>query len=74
MTDSGSPAKLLRGSGARIRHIVLTGGPTLDDPAIRALITAALARASIPVDPKRKRRLVIQSISPRQRPRRLRSE
>jgi hypothetical protein len=64
------PTKVLRGSGARIRHVVLEDASTLDDPAVRALIDAALARASTPLDPKRKRKLVIQSVSPKKRPRR----
>ena len=64
------PRKLLRGSGARIRHVVLDDASTLDDPAVRALIDAALARAATPLDPKRKRKLVIQSVSAKQRPRR----
>lgn len=64
------PKKLLQGSGARIRHIVLEDAKTLDAPAVRALLDAALARAPTPLDPRRKRKLVIQSISPKQRPRR----
>jgi hypothetical protein len=64
------PRKLLRGSGARIRHIQLESAATLDDPAVRALVDAALARAATPLDSKRKRKLVIQSISPKRRPRR----
>ncbi len=64
------PRKLLRGSGARIRHVVLEDASTLDDPAVRALIDAALARAATPLDPKRKRKVVIQSVSEKKRPRR----
>jgi hypothetical protein len=64
------PENLLRGSGARIRHIQLSDASRLDDPAVRALIHAAIERAATPLDPKRKRKLVIQSISPKQRPRR----
>jgi len=64
------PEKLLRGSGARIRHIVLGDAAALDDPAVRVLIDAALARAAKPLDPHRKRRLVIQSVSAKRRPRR----
>jgi hypothetical protein len=64
------PKKLLRGSGARIRHIVLEDASTLDDPAVRALIDAALARAATPLDKKRRRELVIQSVSAKRRPRR----
>ncbi len=64
------PAKRLRGSGGVARHVVLESIATLDEPAIRALMQAALARAKVPIDPKAKRRLVIKSISAKQRPRR----
>jgi hypothetical protein len=50
--------------------VQLEGAATLDEPAVRALVDAALARAATPLDPKRKRKLVIQSISPTRRPRR----
>ena len=64
------PQKLLKGSGNVVRHIVLEGAADLDKPAIRALMKEALRRADPPVDPKAKRRLIIKSISAKQRPRR----
>ena len=65
------PKKLLQGSGSMVRHIVLDdGAATLDRPAVKALVAAALAMADPPIDPEAKRRIVIKSISVKQRPRR----
>ncbi|HEY3815842.1 MAG TPA: hypothetical protein VGL81_01665 [Polyangiaceae bacterium] len=64
------PTKRLRGSGTSVRHIVLEDVDLLDEPDVRALIDVALARAKVPLDPGQRRRLVIRSISPKQRPRR----
>jgi Domain of unknown function (DU1801) len=64
------PAKLLTGSGSTVRHLKLRGGLTIDSPAVKALIAAAHARAKTPVDPRSPRRVVIKSISARQKPRR----
>jgi hypothetical protein len=64
------PQKRSRGSGSRIRHVVLEDAKTLDDPAARALIDHAVARAGRPIDCTRRGRIVIKSISPKQRPRR----
>jgi hypothetical protein len=63
-------AGLLRGKGTRARHIVLQGGGDLDRPAVTALVRAALAGARVPIDASRRRRVVIKSVSARQRPRR----
>jgi len=64
------PRKLLKGSGTRVRHIVLENAAMLDDPAIGDLIDQAIARARVPIDPHAKSRIVIKSISAKQRPRR----
>lgn len=64
------PDKVLQGSGTRVRHIVLTEPLVLEKPAIKRLISLALASAKKPLDPKQRRRLIIKSISPKQRPRR----
>jgi hypothetical protein len=64
------PQKLLKGSGTRIRHIVLTTPQVIGSPAVDALIGHALRAAKVAIDPNAKRALVIKSISPRQRPRR----
>lgn len=65
------PEKRLVGSGAIVRSIRLDqGAATLDEPAVRELIAQALERARVPVDAKAKRRLVIKSVSAKQRSRR----
>ena len=65
------PAQRLQGKGCVVRHIVLENAATLDEPEVRALIAHALAAAAVPLDPGGKRRLVIKSVSAKQRPRRL---
>jgi hypothetical protein len=64
------PTKRLHGSGTVVRHIVLEDVGVLDQPDVRALIGVALARAKVPLDPGQRRRLVIRSVSAKQRPRR----
>jgi hypothetical protein len=64
------PTGLLKGKGSRVRHIVLTAPEVLDQPAVQDLIREALLRGAEPIDPRAEPRLVIKSISPRQRPRR----
>jgi len=64
------PKRRLRGRGARVRHVVLESARTIDDPAVRALMKLALQQAKVPLDPRRKHRLVIRSISTKRRPRR----
>jgi hypothetical protein len=64
------PAGLLRGSGKVVRHVRLASARDLRTPALRALIKAAVARADVPFAKRRRRELIIKSISPKQRPRR----
>ena len=64
------PEKLLAGSGSRIRHVKLGDRITIDTPAVKALITAAHGRAKTAIDPAGRRRVVIKSVSGRQRSRR----
>lgn len=65
------PEGLLRGQGSQVRHIVLTDGAAhLDRPGVRALMEAALDRAGRPLDPTRPTRVIIKSISAKQRARR----
>jgi hypothetical protein len=63
------PQKLLRGSGNVVRNIRLESAATLDQPAVEALIRAALERAKTPMDPRGEPRLIIRSVSAKQRPR-----
>jgi hypothetical protein len=64
------PTKRLRGSGNVVRHIVLDDLGIFDAKDVRALIDLALARAKVPLDAKQRRRLIIKSVSAKQRPRR----
>ncbi len=64
------PTKRLRGEGRVVRHIVLEDLAIFDEADVRALIGTALARAKVPLDPEQRRRLIIKSISEKQRPRR----
>ena len=64
------PHALLRGEGSRVRHVRLHEPEALDDPRIQALIAAALERTEWPIDPTAAQRLIVKSISAKQRPRR----
>ena len=64
------PGRRLRGAGKLVRSIVLSNASEMDDPEIRKLIDQAVRRAKVPIDGKARRRLVIRSISAKQRPRR----
>jgi len=65
------PARLLKGKGKFVRHIVVDQPRTLDAPAVRTLMEHALKWAAQPFDPTQSNRTVIKSISAKQRPRRL---
>jgi hypothetical protein len=64
------PHGLLNGSGNQVRHLRLHSPEAFDDPRVQALITAALDRCEPPIDPAGPQRLIIKSISAKQRPRR----
>lgn len=64
------PDGLLAGSGTVARHIVLKDAEMLDAAQVRALMDRALAIAAVPIDPAQPGRLLIKSISAKQRPRR----
>jgi hypothetical protein len=61
------PKRLLAGAGNVVRNVRLTGPAHLDDPDLADLVARALATAPFPGGPPR---LVIQSVSAKQRPRR----
>jgi hypothetical protein len=70
------PAKRLQGSGNVVRNIRLyeAGEPdskVLDDPEVRSLMSVALNRAKVPMPAGARRKLIIRSISVKQRPRRV---
>jgi len=64
------PDKVLKGRGSRVRHIVLADPKVIASAPVEALIAQALRAAKVPIDPRRRRSLVIKSVSARQRPRR----
>jgi hypothetical protein len=64
------PKKVLKGNGKVVRHIVLTSADDLDELAIQGLMTVALNRAKVGMDPKARGSLEIRAIAPKQRPRR----
>ena len=64
------PSRLLRGSGNVVRNIRLETAETLDRREVSALIAAALERAKTPIPARGAHRLIIKSVSAKQRPRR----
>jgi hypothetical protein len=68
--DLPDPHKLLKGSGKVARHIVLESAADLDTPAVNALMKRALERSAKPLDSANRGRIIIKSISAKQRPRR----
>lgn len=63
------PDGLLEGGGNTVRHVKLTGD-RIESPAVAALIDAAASRVAVPIDPAGEGRLIIKSVSAKQRPRR----
>jgi hypothetical protein len=64
------PHKLLLGSGSQNRFIRLESARDLANPRVGALIAAAAAQGKTPLPENGKGRLIIRSISAKQRPRR----
>src|SRR5439155_5599512 len=64
------PKKVLLGSGNQTRFIRLGSAGVLARPEVRALLAAAIARARAPLPPTGRGKLVIRSVSAKQRPRR----
>jgi hypothetical protein len=64
------PDKLLQGEGKVARHIRLLSPARLDELSVKKLMQEATARAAIPFAPKGSPRVIIKSISAKQRPRR----
>lgn len=64
------PDGLLKGSGNQTRFLRLTDGSELKDSRVQALLSSADRQAKIPMKGMGKGRLVIQSVSEKQRPRR----
>lgn len=64
------PERLLKGSGSVAKHVVLPSVDTLDHPVLRQLMDEAVARAIAPFPATGRHRLIIKSVSQKQRPRR----
>jgi hypothetical protein len=61
------PQKRLKGTGKRVRHLVLETSEVLDEVDVRKLIDKAVAQSKLPLA---KRKVIIKSVAARQRPRR----
>jgi hypothetical protein len=64
------PERRLAGSGNQARHIRVDSLDLFDDPAVRTLMEEAVARAVAPFDRRNQHKLIIKSVSAKQRPRR----
>ena len=64
------PSRLLRGSGSRVRSIRLSSAKEILSPKVRALVRAAMARASPGFSSAPRMSTVVRSVSAKQRPRR----
>ena len=64
------PEKVLLGSGKQTRFVRLPSANILEQPAVRALLSVATDRAKTPLPGSGRGKLVIRSVSAKQRPRR----
>jgi hypothetical protein len=64
------PEGILQGSGNVARHIRLPSAGTLNELSVKKLMGEATRRALLPFAPRGTSRLIIKSISAKQRPRR----
>ena len=69
-TKLRDPKKILIGSGKQTRFIRLESADVLARPEVEALIEAAATQAKCPLPASGPRKLIIRSISAKQRPRR----
>jgi hypothetical protein len=63
------PGKRLHGDGKVVRAVRLTTAGVLEEREIRELIAVAKERAEVRIDPQQRRKLIIKSVSKKQRPR-----
>jgi hypothetical protein len=63
------PTEILEGSGKQTRFVHLDSPDLLGRADVEALIAEAIARSKAPLSPARKGRLIIRSVSAKQRPR-----
>ena len=64
------PKKILSGSGKQTRFLRLESAAVLDRPEVEAMLRAAAAQAKTPFPPAGAGKLIIRSVSAKQRPRR----
>jgi hypothetical protein len=64
------PHKILQGGGNQNRFIRLEGAATLAKPEVEELLRAAAAQGKVPLPASGRGRLIIRSVSAKQRPRR----
>jgi hypothetical protein len=64
------PKRVLVGAGKQTRFLRLDSASVLDRPETKALLRVAVARARAPLPAKARGKLIIRSISAKQRPRR----
>jgi len=63
------PGRVLLGAGKQTRFVRLPAAKTLNQPEVAALITAAIKNAPMPFARTGRGRLIIRSVSAKQRPR-----
>jgi hypothetical protein len=64
------PKGVLQGSGKQTRFVRLPSAAVLAQPAIAALVSAAITQSAVPLPTRGRGRLIIRSVSAKQRPRR----
>jgi hypothetical protein len=64
------PKRILQGSGKQTRFLRLPSPDVLQRPEVEELIAAAVSQAKTPMPDSGRRRLIIRSVSAKQRPRR----
>ena len=64
------PNRILLGEGKQTRFIRLESASRLKRPEVKALLTAAVAQSRVPLAAGGAGKLIIRSVSPKQRPRR----
>jgi hypothetical protein len=64
------PSGRLKGGGNRVRNLQIAGPETFGDPEVQALMAEAMAARGAEMDDPANGKLVIKSISAKQRPRR----
>jgi hypothetical protein len=64
------PKKRLRGSGKQVRSVILESAEDLDSPEVQDFIEQAIAQSPTPFVASARGKMIIRSVSEKQRPRR----